>query len=136
MIVNHSRRLGRKLHIAVIDDEVVYRNAIRDMLSKREKISDIISLEFFNRSEELLAAFEKKSFDTLLCDIDLGHNSLDGYSIISTLRKSGCNTPICVHSNRSLPEDYSQAISLGAQALIPKPLTLNHFLKFITNTFT
>ncbi|MBF0443122.1 MAG: hybrid sensor histidine kinase/response regulator, partial [Oligoflexales bacterium] len=132
-IIRQSNLLKRKIRLAVIDDEILYRQAIKDLIERSEDLSDVIDLILFEASEPLLAAFKKECFDFLICDIDLGKGSLNGFEIVKTLRALGKTLPICIHSNRSLPEDYAQSVGVGAQALLPKPLALSHLLKFIAN---
>ncbi|MBF0440447.1 MAG: hybrid sensor histidine kinase/response regulator [Oligoflexales bacterium] len=132
-IINYCRKLGRNLNVAVIDDEAVYRSSVKSLLERQDDLGKIIDSEFFASSEPLLNAFETKEFDILICDIDLGPNSLNGYEILKEVRQRGYKTAICVHSNRSLPEDYSKSIELGAQAFLTKPMTYFHFLKFLAN---
>ncbi|MBF0440683.1 MAG: response regulator [Oligoflexales bacterium] len=130
--IEFCRKSGKKLRVAVIDDEAVYRNAIKDMFEKHEDLNDLIEADFFETSEPLLKAFSVNPYDFLICDIDLGPASINGYEILKIIRQNGYRTAICVHSNRSLPEDYSLSIQLGAQAFLTKPMTYLHFLKFLS----
>ncbi|MBF0440572.1 MAG: hybrid sensor histidine kinase/response regulator [Oligoflexales bacterium] len=133
-IQKHSQELGRKIKIAIIDDEAVYRNSLKELIEKNDNVKNYVESRFFSSSSSLLEAFSSESFDFLICDIDLGPDSLDGYEILRRIRIKGHKTIICVHSNRSLPEDYTMSIELGAQSFLTKPMTYLHFLKFISST--
>jgi DNA-binding NarL/FixJ family response regulator len=117
----------------VLEDEELYRKGFCDLINKSKVLQSTISIEYFVDSEQVLQGIKNAPPDIIICDIDLGHSSLNGFDFVKHIRQQGYFFPICMHSNRSLPDDYEHALKAGAQALIPKPMTSDHLIKFIVN---
>ncbi len=119
------------ISIGIIDDEMIYRFGVQNLIEKSQYIAAKINLKLFTQSDEIIELPKYEWPDILICDIDLGPGSLNGFEIVTWLRENGYEGQICIHSNRSLPEDYERGIKVGAQAFIPKPISRIHLLKFI-----
>ena len=117
-----------------MDDEILYQNALKELVNKSHVLKTTIDVHIFNCSGDLFESLRNNPPDLFICDIDLGADSLDGFKITEKLIKNNCKLPICIHSNRSLAEDYEKAIRVGAQAFLPKPMTREHLIKFIYDT--
>lgn len=124
--------LEEPLRVLIVDDESIYRNALASQLQKSSGLNQYIHLEFATSSSECFALVKKsKPFHLIIMDVDLGENSLNGFECVQSLRAAQVGAFICVHSNRMLANDNKQAIELGANAFLPKPLSRSHFLKLI-----
>jgi nitrogen-specific signal transduction histidine kinase/CheY-like chemotaxis protein len=132
-ISDYCAFLGRPLRIAIIDDESIYRSSLREMLKKPGGADDKIEVLLYNGAEDFFESFSCGSYDFIICDIDLGRGSMDGYEVVTMVRKQDAQVKICIHSNRNMPEDYRLAISCGAQAFLPKPISRILLLKFIVS---
>ncbi len=67
-------------------------------------------------------------------DIDLAVNdSLDGFSVVEEIRRKQFQGAICIHSNRSSAEDSQKGLDVGADLILPKPMSRAHLLGFIAS---
>jgi len=129
--VEKVSRLQRIFVIGVVEDEKLYQTALKELIDKSAYLNHYISLVPLLNAESALKYLATSPADALICDIDLGKGGINGFELVKTLRRSGYQIPICIHSNRCLPEDYEAAIQAGAQSLLPKPMSKVHLLKFI-----
>jgi len=118
------------LNILVVDDEGVYRNSLAALVNRSEELKKHIGLSFAVNSAQALEA-AKATPELVIQDVDLGKDSLNGYEVLKVLRGQGFRGVVCIHSNRSLPEDYRVAVEAGADAVLPKPMSRAHFLKLM-----
>lgn len=130
-IIHYARKIGGKLSLGILDDEAVYRNWVFDIIARSPALSAVLEFHSFDRGEILFSKDVRSLPDFILCDIDLGDPNLDGFQVLQELRAKNYQGSICVHSNRTLPQDFKQAMDLGAQAFLPKPISREHLLKFI-----
>ena len=130
-IINYSKQIGKTFSLGILDDEAVYRNCVLEIIARSPTLSAVLEIESFDQGMNLLLKDVTNMPDFLLCDIDLGSGSIDGFNVLEELRSRNYQGSICMHSNRTLPEDYRRAIDMGAQAFIPKPISREHLLKFI-----
>ena len=135
-VVQILKNLGRSYVIGVVEDEVLYQNALQDLIDKSGPLKSLVHLEMLKDTESALDLIKKKPPDSFICDIDLGLHSMSGFQFVEEARKLAYIHPICIHSNRCLPEDYEQALQSGAQAFLPKPMSRVHLLKFMLNSLT
>ena len=63
--------------------------------------------------EEVLDAVEKEKFDLILLDIVMP--KIDGFGVLTELKKRGIKIPVIVTSNLSQEEDKKRAEELGAR---------------------
>ena len=135
-IIIFSRKFGKSLSLGILEDEAVYRNCVFEMVARSPALGAVLEIYSFEQGSILLSKEVKSLPDFILCDIDLGNPNLDGFNVLQELRSRNYQGSICVHSNRTLPEDYRRAIDLGAQAFLPKPISREHLLKFIVTNLT
>ncbi len=133
-IIRKSNARKRSFRLGIVDDEELYRNALNDLIIRSKDLEKCIDIYHFSDSASVLKASEAGLLDILICDVDLGLNSLHGFDIVSEIRKQGNNMPICIHSNCCSPDHYEQAVKSGAQAFISKPMNRAQILKFIANS--
>jgi len=120
--------LGRKLVVLVADDERLYRDGLIEKLQRHSKVHEHLSIVMATNPYE---AIEVKNSDLAVLDVDLGCQEMNGFDVVSQLRKHGNRGIICTHSNRILASDHKTAIDHGADAFLPKPMSTVHLLKLL-----
>lgn len=133
-IYQYYAQNGKKLKLCILDDELIYQSGLTELIKKSQPLNKTLDVRLAKNREEVMALFATDAPDLLICDIDLGPGALSGFEIVRELRKNGYHQAICIHSNRSLPEDYEASVKAGAQAFLPKPMTLEHLIKFIVDS--
>ena len=69
---------------------------------------------------------EKEQFDAVVLDVMLP--GMDGFSVVSALRKSRNYVPVLMLTARGRPEDVLKGFASGADDYLPKPFELPIFL--------
>jgi two-component system KDP operon response regulator KdpE len=106
-----------KLHkLLVIEDEVEVGTLLAEALQGAGYVAEIA----FNANSGL-AAFKDGSFDCIL--LDLGLPDFDGLEVIRQVRRSSA-TPIIIVSARGLESQKVEALDLGADDYLVKPVGL------------
>ena len=124
--------LGLTFSILVVDDEATHRNGLIASISRSELIRDQITFIQADSSHGAHAAMATAKLDLVICDVDLGTNSDDGFTLVTALRtKFSFIGMTCIHTNRCNASDYRAAIDCGADALLPKPMTRTQLLKLV-----
>ena len=124
----------QKLNILLIDDEPLYLKALETELSKSSLLRSLLTVTSAKSSDDALMSLKETNFSVIICDIDIGPDSLDGYEVVKKMRSLGVTATICIHSNRNLPSDFKTAIEVGADSFMPKPMTRTHLLKIIAGS--
>lgn len=132
MIRRFAKSKKSSIKIAILDDEEEFRESIYNIIEDSET-ADIISLEEFDDPNKLLDS-NLADFDFIISDVDL-KTELDGHDVVRVIRLKDTlkELPICLSSNRTLTSDYRRAIDSGATAFLPKPMTVDHLLKFLSD---
>jgi signal transduction histidine kinase/CheY-like chemotaxis protein len=125
---------NRKLKLGIVDDELFYRHTLDQLIKDSSILYDSVDIVMLANRDDLFKALSSSHLDLLICDIDFKTDSYDGFEIVIELRKKGYLLPVCMHSDHSLPEDYENAMSIGAHALLPKPMSKEHLIQFIADT--
>jgi signal transduction histidine kinase/ActR/RegA family two-component response regulator len=120
--------LDRRIVILIADDERIYREAFLEKIQRHSCVYEQVSVIITNTPQETL---EVKFCDLAILDVDLGCQQMNGFDIVSQLRKQGNQGIICTHSNRILASDHKTAIDHGADAFLPKPMSTVHLLKLL-----
>ncbi len=122
---------SRKFRIVLIEDEIIYAAAVENLIRSESGLFNKIELISIKSSAELGSFDLSHSTDLVLCDVDLGENSLDGHTLVKNFRAMGFRKPIYIHSNRYSSHDFQIATADGATGLIPKPITRFQLLSII-----
>ena len=134
-IVEAAKKLGRQIVVAMLDDELLYRTALHGLVGKNPDVAASVRIDFYDKSSEILKA--AVGSDCVVCDIDLATTDpMDGFTVVRKLRKQGFFGQICVHSNRSSPEDTQKGLNAGANLVLPKPMSRAHLLGFVGSTIS
>lgn len=125
------RGRGTSMVLLLVEDEVFYADAILAQIEKEKNWSDEVHVFRARNAKEAFQINETHPVDLMICDLDLGEDSLNGFDLVRQLRALGSRAHICLHSNRSLPTDYRTASDVGADAFLPKPLNQTHLLQLV-----
>jgi signal transduction histidine kinase/CheY-like chemotaxis protein len=125
-----------KLNILVFDDDLFYARALTEHVLGDKILNNLVSVTIEETSQRVLTPCPEEKFSLIICDVDMGPESLNGYEIVRRLRKCGSKAHICIHSNRSLPDDYRRAVESGADAFMPKPMTRIHLMDLLLKSIT
>ena len=130
-LVTHREKSNEKIKVLIFDDDQSYGRSLAAHITGDREISDFVDVTIELSSARVLDPCPDDRFDLIICDVDLGEDSLNGYEIVRRLRSCGAVAHICMHSNRSLPEDYKMALHAGADAFIPKPMSRVHLIDLL-----
>jgi signal transduction histidine kinase/DNA-binding response OmpR family regulator len=129
-IIKIGRGNRAPLDVLIVDDEGIYRNSLTALLNRSDELKSQLNLSYAHSPTQALEEASKNPA-LIILDIDLGDNLLDGYEVLKKLRSQNYVGVVCIHSNRSSPDDYKAAIEVKADAVLPKPMSRAHFLKLI-----
>ena len=114
--------------LLIVDDEAVYRNALSSLITSSKELANKIFICSAKASNEALKLIDLKPF-LVIMDVDLGLGSLSGFETVKSMRDRGLVGRVCIHSNRFLVDDYTNAIAAGANVVLPKPMVRAQLFK-------
>lgn len=123
--------LNQPVKVLVVDDEAIYRNIMSSKISTTEELIGRTHVFFASNGKDAFEIVKREMPQLIICDVDLGSGSLDGFSLVKAIRKTGAETRICMHSNRCLAHDYTEAINAGADSFLPKPMSRAHLVQLV-----
>lgn len=109
------------MKILVIEDEPKTASYLRKGLSEHGFVVDVV-----HHGTEGLHFAKTQEYDAVLLDIMLPGQ--DGWSILSTLRKDGCHTPVLCLTARDAVADRVRGLDLGADDYLVKPFAFSELL--------
>ena len=126
-----NRQEIRRLNIAFIDDESIYSNSFTSLL-EQEGLETFFNLKIFEDPEKFLKS-DVTRLDLVITDLDLSHDTYDGFKIIKALSENtNFQGKICVHSNRSFIITHkANFLPDRPIAFLPKPINIEQFSKVI-----
>ena len=103
--------------LLVVDDNEMNRDMLSRRLSRRKHT--VITAK---NGQEALDLIEKESFDVILLDVMMP--GISGIEVLKTLREfySATDLPIIMATAKSENEDIVEALKLGANDYVTKPL--------------
>lgn len=116
-----STPLRDPFRLLLIEDEVLYADAVKSQIQHLLD-SGGVALDAVRTSAHAYELCAQYDYQLILCDIDLGADSENGFTIVRKLRSSGCAAYIAMHSNRITKADAKMAIQAGADIHLPKPI--------------
>jgi DNA-binding response OmpR family regulator len=111
------------IRVLVVEDEAHLAEGLRFNL-EAEKYSVEVVGDGEAALERLLSHNEK--FDVIVLDVMLP--GIDGFSVVSALRKASNYVPVLILTARGRPEDVLEGFAAGADDYLPKPFELPIFL--------
>jgi FixJ family two-component response regulator len=107
--------------IAVIDDDVSFRNALVCLVEAAE-----YKAMGFASADEFLAVGRPETFDCVVTDIHLP--GLSGVDLKIALARLGNDVPVIMVTGRTEPHLHKQVVASGAACLLQKPLAPNEMV--------
>jgi CheY-like chemotaxis protein len=116
-----------KERILIIEDNEMVRETIFELLEMQE--FNVLSAE--DGLSGLQLAKDAKP-NLIICDINMP--KLNGFEVLNKLRKdvSTANIPFIFHTADADPDSQFQAMQLGANDYLTKPVTLGKLLETVT----
>lgn len=133
-ILRYVERQGVPARVLVVDDEPVYVESLAASVRGDGELARSVHVTSVRDAASALDAAAAWKPDLVICDADLGHSPVDGFTLVRRLRAAGASPHICVHSNRSLAADYRAATDAGADAFLPKPMPRVLLLQLIVKS--
>jgi signal transduction histidine kinase/ActR/RegA family two-component response regulator len=131
-IIELSKNIYRPIHFLIVDDEMIYRNILVEILSKIHKLNNVIKISQAEGSHQALSIIKNQQIDLILTDFDMGTHSLNGVELIKEIKNNQKITSLfCVHSNHFMINAHKTSFSNSTDIFIPKPITKDQLLKLI-----
>ena len=105
------------MRVLVVDDDVKISAYVAKGLREAGFAVDMVA-----NGTDALAVVRTTPFDVAVVDVMLP--GIDGFSVASQLRTSGCATPILMLTARGRAEDVLRGFEAGADDYLPKPFDL------------
>jgi two-component system, OmpR family, alkaline phosphatase synthesis response regulator PhoP len=109
--------------ILVVEDERHLADGLRFNLEAEE-----YRVETFETGEEALARLAHGSAEVALVLLDVMLPGMDGFAVVSEMRKRGIFTPVMMLTARGRSEDILTGFASGADDYLPKPFDLEILL--------
>ena len=119
---------NKKLKILLLDDEVLYRAWVKNLVDQNKTLKNIITFYDATTVKEALELVQNEKPDLAIVDLDL-NDVHDGYTFLEKVQGIEYLASI-VHSNRTISDYKKRAFELGAIDFIAKPLPLATLVKF------
>lgn len=103
------------------EDEAAMAKAVTDILTYHHYLVDGVA-----DGASALAYARAEAYDGIILDIMLPR--LDGLTVLETLRREGCRTPILLLTAKGEVEDRIRGLDLGADDYLPKPFAMGELL--------
>jgi DNA-binding response OmpR family regulator len=109
--------------VLIVEDEQHLANGLRFNLE-----AEGYQVEIAGDGETALKSIKTNPgrFDVILLDVMLP--GIDGFTVVSELRKTGLFVPVLIMTARGRPEDVLQGFAAGADDYLPKPFELTILL--------
>lgn len=107
--------------ILIAEDDMQLRDLFRSVLVKNGFI-----VKGVQNGKEALDALDKEYYDLIISDIMMP--VMDGYTLISSLREAGINTPVMMITAKDAFEDMKMGFLSGTDDYMVKPVNVNEML--------
>lgn len=119
------------INIAVVEDEIVEQNRVKDLFKKIEtRINEKFNISYFDNGNAFLFNFEPTKYDLILMDIDLSSDK-NGLEVSHEIRKSDNDAIIVFMTN--LAQYAIDGYKVNAFDYIIKPILELDFITRIEN---
>ncbi len=122
-------RLGSRLKVLYVEDDVALRNETRNLFEKIFKVVDVAS----NGAEGLMR-FSQHQYDLVITDIEMPE--LNGLEMSKKIKELNEKVPIVVISAYSNSSYLMEAIGIGINYYVLKPILLPQLLSTLNNVVT
>ncbi len=111
-----ARISGRMATIALVDNDEDSREVLQVLLETEGH-----SVQQFSSGKEFLAAFRPGLFKLIL--LDLSMPKMDGYEVLSRIRREDENVPVVAVTAQAYDTDRERAHAAGFSDFVTKPFT-------------
>jgi DNA-binding LytR/AlgR family response regulator len=119
---------GRHVHIAICDDETEILFDVKNCLDNYSNRKGFdIHVELFNHAPRLLAALDKREYDTFFLDIQM--KPIDGLELAREIRRRNAKSPVVFITG--LSEHWQEAFHVHAYDFIVKPFSQERINKVL-----
>jgi signal transduction histidine kinase/FixJ family two-component response regulator len=123
--------LGRPLPVLIVDDEAFYRDALAATLEALVP-GGKVRIRGAADAAAALSTWHDMHPALVLCDVDLGPTSANGFEVVAQIKASMAPPSLVViHSNRVLPADARTSEAAGADAFLSKPAPKARLLELL-----
>ena len=120
--------LSKEVKILIVDDHLMSRQGMKDMLREQNTINPIIS-EAVNGAEAI-NMLSKEPFDLVLLDLEMP--KMDSFTTLNTLRENGNNSAIIIFSFHSDELLIQRVLDEGANGYLSKGVDVENLVLAIT----
>lgn len=132
MLINKER--GRKSYLLIVDDEPLFRESVRCLLSDIPQVRDHVKFIEVGSAESALEIMSKQEFDYVISDIDLGKRRMNGYAFSKQVLELYSGVRVVIHSNKrreEMDKGMRQIKNDRFMGFLPKPMTQSELLQFL-----
>jgi CheY-like chemotaxis protein len=116
LVTRHTLRENKKpLSILVAEDNKVNQKLITRLLEK-----DGHKIQIANNGKEVLACYQKNSYDVILMDIQMPE--MDGFETTINIRKKDKKIPIIALTAHAMKGDRERCLNVGMNGYVSKPI--------------
>lgn len=126
------------LSVLMLDDDRLYLEVIRELLTAEEQIRHGITFTAVHEFQHAVEVFRQGGptgkFNIVIADVDLGVKGENGLDFVREIRRRDEKVRICVHSNGSPFELQRRVIEAGGDLFLPKPMSRQHLISLLETT--
>jgi signal transduction histidine kinase/CheY-like chemotaxis protein len=122
---------GEAIKVLIVDDEAIFRNAVADIIRKRQSVQERIEILFASSSKSAIELAMQIKPQLIILDLDLGADSVSGLEVAAYLKKEGVNSHICIHTNRVFSSASQKEMALISDSFLPKPISATSLLTLL-----
>jgi CheY-like chemotaxis protein len=130
-IIDKLYQKQKQFKVLLLEDEALYRASVKNTVRKNENLTKMLVLYDVSTVEEALELIKQEDITHAIVDIDLGQ-ARNGFDFIKEIKDKHPQILCMVHSNRHLEKDRIRAKKLGVKAYVPKPLSIEHLVLFLS----
>lgn len=121
---NAMNTLSKKVKILIVDDHVLSRQGLKNMLTEQQENCPII-VEAENGAEAINILSQNK-FDLVLLDLQMP--KIDGFTTLTALREKGDQTPIIIFSFHVDELIVQRMLNAGANGFMSKGISMEDLM--------
>jgi DNA-binding response OmpR family regulator len=114
------------INILIVEDNKTVYKFLEKVLKRN---LSPVSITHVETSGDAFKAVENKRFNLIIVDLTL---DMPGDDVISSLRECNVDCPIILAAVSELRISYEQIISIGADAIVYKPIDISYLMDVIT----
>lgn len=116
--------LLKTVNILIVDDHVLARQGLRNMLQDQTDFSPVLTEA--ENGAEAINILSNQSFDLVLLDLQMP--KMDGCTALTTLRENGNHTPIIIFSFHGDELLMQRVLNAGANGFLSKGVSIEELM--------